>query len=151
MREQLAAFEGYLREHQLRLTPGRRRVAEKLISVQRHVAADELMDLLRKDRTPVPKATVYRTLAIMRKCGYFDAHDFGMGKKMYESTAGRNHHDHLYCISCGAVLEFQEPRIEELQEVIARRHRFTPVHHSHKIFGYCARCRGKAPRRGGSA
>jgi Fur family transcriptional regulator, ferric uptake regulator len=63
---------------------------------------------------------------------------------------GRAHHDHMYCISCGKVIEFEEEAIERLQEMVTQRHRFTAVYHSHKIFGYCAACGGpKPPPKGG--
>jgi len=65
---------------------------------------------------------------------------------VYEKAEGRPHHDHLFCIACGAVFEFQEPGIERLQDRVTRRHKFVALYHSHKIFGYCRKCgdgRGK--------
>jgi Fur family ferric uptake transcriptional regulator len=47
----------------------------------------------------------------------------------------------MYCISCGKVIEFEDDGIERLQDEIVRRYRFTPVYHSHKIFGYCSGCK----------
>lgn len=134
-----------LRRTKRKLTAPRRRVAEKLLSVQGHLSADEIQDLLKKDGTPVSKATVYRTLSLLEACGLFDAHDFGNGRKVYEKALGRPHHDHLFCIGCGTVIEFQEEKIEKLQDDVVRRHRFTPVYHSHKIFGYCATCSRRRP------
>ncbi|HTF57368.1 MAG TPA: Fur family transcriptional regulator [Planctomycetota bacterium] len=145
MRVDLGTFQDRLRGRGLKLTRPRRLVAEKLLSTGGHLAADDLIQLLRKDGTPVGRATVYRTLAILRTAGLFDEHDFGSGHKVYERAIGRPHHDHLYCISCGAVIEFREPRIESLQDEVTRRYRFTAMYHSHKIFGYCRRCRGRAP------
>ncbi len=136
----LAAFEGFLRERGQKLTKPRRLVVETLLKARTHLAADDLIDVLRKAGTPVPKATVYRTLALVRESGHFDAHDFDQGKRLYEPMMGRAHHDHLYCISCGEVIEFSEERIEKLQTEVVRRHGFTPVYHSHKIFGYCRTC-----------
>ncbi len=138
--EALGAFEAFLRQRGQKLTKPRRLVVEVLLRAKTHMAADDLIDVLRKAGTPVPKATVYRTLALMRECGLFDAHDFDQGRRLYEPMMGRAHHDHLYCISCGDVIEFSEEKIEALQDVIVKRHGFTPVYHSHKIFGYCASC-----------
>lgn len=146
----LATFRKYLQSVGLKLTRPRRLVAEKLLAARRHVSADEILEMLRRDRTPVSKASVYRSLAILQESGLFDGHDFGQGRKVYEPMVGRAHHDHLYCIACGDVLEFEEPRIEELQDEVVRRYRFTPVYHSHKIFGYCRDCRDKAPKRPGA-
>ena len=145
MKVDLGTFTERLRERGLKLTKPRRLVAGKLLSTGGHVAADDLIELLRRDGTPVGRATVYRTLAILRRSGLFDEHDFGSGHKVYERALGRPHHDHLFCISCGAVIEFREPRIEHLQDDVVRRHRFRAMYHSHKIFGYCRRCQSKAP------
>lgn len=145
MKDQLQAIEKFMRARGLKLTGPRRRVVEKLLSIKGHVAADELLELLRKGGTPVSKATVYRTLALVSQSGLIDGHDFDSGRRVYEPMVGRAHHDHLYCIHCGKVIEFQEEAIERLQEMVVSRHRFTPVYHSHKIFGYCSACRDKVP------
>jgi len=143
-RREWTAFEDTLRRRRLRLTAPRRRIAERMLSMRGHLSADEIQDLLKRDGTPVSKATVYRTLSLLKECGLFDSHDFGNGRKVYEKAVGRAHHDHLFCVSCGKVLEFHEPRIEEIQDQVTRRFRFSPVYHSHKIFGTCADCtRGK--------
>ncbi|RPH43991.1 MAG: transcriptional repressor [Planctomycetota bacterium] len=150
MTEQLRAIEEYMKTHGLKLTGPRKRVVQKLLSVKGHVAADDIIELLRRDKTPVSKATVYRTLALVTQSGLIDGHDFDKGKRLYEPMVGRAHHDHMYCITCGKVIEFEEEAIERLQEMVTQRHHFTAVYHSHKIFGYCAACGGpKPPPKGG--
>jgi len=145
MKDQLKALDEFMRSRGLKLTGPRKRVVEKLLSVKGHVTADELIELLKKDRTPVSKATVYRTLALVSQSGLIDGHDFDSGRRVYEPMVGRAHHDHMYCIHCGKVIEFSEEAIERLQDMVVSRHKFTPVYHSHKIFGYCADCRDQAP------
>ena len=140
MDERLKSIEAYMRSRGLKLTGPRKRVVQKLLSVKGHVAADDLIELLCKDKTPVSKATVYRTLALVSQSGLIDGHDFDKGKRLYEPMVGRAHHDHLYCIACGKVIEFEEEAIERLQEMVTQHHRFTAVYHSHKIFGYCSGC-----------
>jgi len=142
---QLKSIEDFMRSKGFKLTRPRRRVVEKLLAVKGHVSADELIDLLRKGGTPVSRATVYRTLGIVSQSGLIDGHDFDGGRRVYEPMVGRAHHDHLFCIACGKVIEFQEEAIERLQERVVARHRFTPVYHSHKIFGYCEACSSNAP------
>lgn len=149
MSEQLKAIEEYMKSHGLKLTGPRKRVVQKLLSVKGHVAADDLIELLRRDKTPVSKATVYRTLALVTESGLIDGHDFDKGKRLYEPMVGRAHHDHMYCITCGKVIEFEEEAIERLQEMVTQRHRFTAVYHSHKIFGYCAACGPNHAPKGG--
>lgn len=129
----------------LRLTRPRRRVIQKLLSIHDHVSADDLADVLKREGSGVSKATVYRTLALLKDSGLFDAHDFGTGKLLYEPMVGTPHHDHLFCIHCRRIIEFSDPVIERRQDQVLKRHRFTALYHSHKIFGTCDRCR--RPRR----
>ena len=143
MSEQLKAIEEFMRGRGLKLTAPRKRVVEKLLSVKGHVGADDLIEQLRRDRTPVSKATVYRTLALVTQSGLIDGHDFERGKRVYEPMVGRAHHDHMCCIRCGTVIEFHEEAIERLQDRVIQRHKFVPVYHSHKIFGYCETCAGR--------
>ena len=136
----MQSLEEFIKSRGLKFTASRRRVVEKLLAVKGHIAAEDLIELLKRDKTPVSKATVYRTLALVSQSGLIDGHDFDKGKRLYEPMVGRTHHDHMYCISCAKVIEFEEEAIERLQEMVLQRHRFTAVYHSHKIFGYCAEC-----------
>jgi Fur family ferric uptake transcriptional regulator len=46
----------------------------------------------------------------------------------------------MVCLSCGEIIEFSNPKIEEEQERSAKAHEFTIVHHNHTLFGYCTKC-----------
>jgi len=54
------------------------------------------------------------------------------------------HHDHLICMECGKITEFEEPAIEELQQKIAKRHGFLVRAHKHEMYGVCSDCQAKA-------
>jgi Fur family ferric uptake transcriptional regulator len=62
------------------------------------------------------------------------------GRARYEHEYKHQHHDHLICTECGAVIEFYSDAIEQLQDEIAQKHRFKIRDHSHRIFGVCANC-----------
>ncbi|MGH7151893.1 MAG: Fur family transcriptional regulator [Planctomycetota bacterium] len=147
-----AEFEAFLRRRGLRMTRQRRAILEEILGSRSHLTADHLEERLRRAGERAAKATVYRTLAMLVEGGLLEAHDFGGGTTYYEPILDRAHHDHMVCIGCGRITEFRSPAIEALQDEQARAHRFTPVTHSLKIFGYCARCvrrrsSGTPPRR----
>jgi Fur family ferric uptake transcriptional regulator len=127
----------------LKLTRPRRVIAEKMLSakVGQHFSADELWESLREKHKDVSRATVYRTLSLLVEKKLVEEHDFGKGQKYYERLVERPHHDHLVCISCGRIIEFENPDIEKLQEEVARQQGFEISYHSHKLFGSCSRCR----------
>lgn len=149
MKDVFAQVEEQLRVHNLKLTPQRRLVIRKLLTAKRHLSAEQIVDMLKKDGVPVSRATVYRLLGALRDSKLIDVHSFDQGYRVYEPAVGKVHHDHLYCISCGKIIEFQNEGIERLQDRVCKKHKFVEVYHSHKIFGYCAGChsrRGRAHR-----
>ena len=72
-----------------------------------------------------------------------DDRKFGDGLTRYELADEESHHDHLICTSCAKIIEFEEPKIEELQEKIATRHGFELISHKHEMYGTCADCIAK--------
>ena len=145
MPEALDGFRNYLATQGLRLTRQRQTVAGVLIAARDHLSADEVADRLRDQG--VSKSTVYRTLQLLVESGLVDGQDYGDGRLYYEMMVGRQHHDHLVCLACGTLLEFHSSDIEKLQGAIARSHEFDIVSHSHKLFGYCVRCRQRPSKR----
>lgn len=141
----LETFKTFLKTDGKKFTRQRLTIVERLFKASGHLSADEIYDMLRREGQKISRATVYRTLTIMKQSGLFDEHDFGQKKKYYERMAGREHHDHFYCIRCGKVTEFQEPEIERLQQKVAHRLEFQILYHSHMMFGYCSRCQKKTP------
>jgi len=87
--------------------------------------------------------TVYRTLKLLTRLGLADQRKFAGGETQYEPTSGRSHHDHLICLGCGKIIEFEDKALEALQNGIAQRHRFRIFHHRMELYGQCGECRSK--------
>lgn len=124
----------------LRSTGQRRLIIDKLFASTEHVTIDELLAVVRAEDPRVGYATVYRTMKLLVEGGVAHEHKFGDGFTRYELADEHAHHDHLICVSCGRITEFEEPAIEELQERIASRHGFTVQDHKHELYGICADC-----------
>lgn len=133
------AFTEFLEKKELKLTSQRRTIL-KQATRGGHVSAEELLDRCKKEDPTISKATVYRTLSLLKEGKIVEEHDFGDGKRLYERAEGRKHHDHLICIGCGRILEFENDPIERLQETEAKKHQFKVVYHSLKLFGFCKSC-----------
>lgn len=123
----------------------RSRVIQVFFSTGRHVTVEELTRAVRDKDRSVGMATVYRTLKLLARLGYAKELDFGDGATRYENNLVA-HHDHLVCRRCGRVSEFEEPRIEALQEQVARKHGFSPTMHRLDIYGYCRRCTSRTEK-----
>lgn len=136
------AFEEFLRERDLKLTPQRSRVFERAYETHDHFSAEEFYAWMRaEDGAKVSRATVYRTLALLVEGGFLEQLDAGGGETLYEHVVGHRHHDHLVCSSCGRIEEFLDEVVEERQEQIAARFGFTLDSHSLRLFGLCPTCR----------
>lgn len=117
----------------------RAQVIEVFFRAGTHMTVEELTHAVRKRNRSVGYATVYRTVKLLARLDYAKELEFGDGLKRYESNLVA-HHDHLVCQECGGVSEFKEPRIETLQEQVAKRHGFLPTMHRLDIYGYCRQC-----------
>ena len=135
-------LETFLKEQGLKLTTQRREAVAQALSRRRHFSAEELYEELRKRQAGISRATVYRTLRLLAERNFLEVHDFDRGYRLYESRLGRHHHDHLVCLKCRRIAEFENEEIEKEQDRVARRHHFKILSHSHKIYGLCDSCRG---------
>ncbi len=142
----LAAFESFLRQRSLRLTPQRRSVFDRVFETHEHFSAETLFGWLREGDGPkVSRATVYRTLALLQEGGFIESLDAGRGELVYEHVLGHRHHDHIVCLGCGKIEEFHDERIEELQLEACERKGYELVNHTLVLNGYCRACQRKTP------
>jgi Fur family ferric uptake transcriptional regulator len=140
MGESKKVFRNYLSEKGLKSTRQREIILDEFLRSSSHLSTEELYLRLRKKHPNIGYATVYRTLRLFAECGIAEARNFGDGQTRYESTTREDHHDHLICTRCGAIIEFEDPRIEQLQEQVAREHGFRTLSHRLELYGLCARC-----------
>jgi Fur family ferric uptake transcriptional regulator len=55
----------------------------------------------------------------------------------FEKSYAYKQHDHLICQDCGKVLEFCDPRIQQIQSMMGDILGFDVTHHSLNLFGKC--------------
>jgi Fur family ferric uptake transcriptional regulator len=134
-------LEAYMVKKGLRSTHQRRIILDTFLEGTAHITIEGLLAEVRRKDEGIGYATVYRTLKLLTESGVASEHHFGDGLSRYELVDGsHSHHDHLICVSCGEITEFEEPRIEALQEEIAKRYRFEIDSHKHELYGRCERC-----------
>ena len=143
-----AMLQAYMAKKGLRSTDQRKLIVDTFFDAENHVSIEELLAHVRARDPRVGYATVYRTLKLLTECGVANERRFGDGLTRYELADDASHHDHLICVDCGDIVEFEEPRIEELQEKVARKHGFEVRSHKHELYGVCPKCQVK--RRGGN-
>lgn len=131
----------HLAQRGLKATRQRSIIVDSFFAHPGHLSVDELLRQARDKEPRVSAATVYRTMRLLSECGLAHARHFGDGQTRWEVAAGRHHHDHLICTGCGAIVEFENDRIEELQDHVARRQGWVVTHHKMELYGLCRGCR----------
>ena len=112
----------------------------------RHLSAEDIYRLLLSENLEIGLATVYRVLTQFEQAGMLSRNYFETGKAVFELNEG-SHHDHLVCIDCGRVEEFQDDEIEKRQHEIADRHGFEIVDHTLAIYGRCGCVKSGTPEK----
>lgn len=101
-----------------------------------HISAEDVYKILIDQGEEIGLATVYRVLNQFDDAGILNRHHFEGGKSVFEISQ-KAHHDHLVCLRCGKVVEFEDEIIEKRQEQIAEQNNMTLTHHSLYLYGDC--------------
>lgn len=104
-----------------------------------HMDATELYERARERQPRLSLSTVYRNLGLFKKLGLVDEHQFSDARRYYEAKA-RNRHQHLVCLGCGEVFEFECPSAERLRTKISQDSGFEVVDTEVRLVGYCPKC-----------
>ncbi len=143
--EQLRArLNDYMTKHGLRSTEQRRLVTEMFFATTGHLSIEDLLDKVRSEEPRIGYATVYRTLKLLKECGLALERHFGDGVSRYEVAWQDEHHDHLICVECEKIIEFEDDAIEELQHKVAANLGFDLLRHKLELYGVCAACQAES-------
>jgi Fur family ferric uptake transcriptional regulator len=91
----------------------------------------------------VSRATLYNTLDLLIASRLIRRHQFGKAQAQYEKSFHNKQHDHLVCNSCQEVLEFCDPRIQEIKNFIEENLHFKINRHALNFYGICQKCQEK--------
>jgi len=144
--ERFTAFRAVLKQRGLKTTSQRDDIARTFFASTRHLSIDDLYREVREINPGVGYATVYRTMKLLKECAFAEEQHFVDGQARYENADVEDHHDHILCDVCGAIVEFIDEPLERLQEEIAERLGFVLSHHRMELYGVCADCRAGDPK-----
>ena len=107
-----------------------------------HFTAQEVFEVINEKNPEIGFATVYRFLKKLSEQNFVTEVRMGGMPARYE-WASKRHHDHLTCTKCGQIVEFENQKIENLQEKIAHHYGFRLTHHILELYGLCEKCNKK--------
>jgi Fur family ferric uptake transcriptional regulator len=135
-------FDAFIRSKGLRQTAQRDAIVEVIFSSEEHFTPEELFERFRKIGSNASRATVYRTLTLLTEAGLLHEIDLGDGQTTYDPNFfDRPTHNHLICLDCGKVTEFEDDHLDILNECLTRRLGFRPVKQSLRIEASCEQLR----------
>src|SRR5262249_55491359 len=110
-------LQALLSERGIRMTEQRRAILSVIETANKHLDASQILRKAQQMDASVDRATVYRTLALLKRHGLIDELDLmhlnGEGH-YYERKTGREH-IHVACLRCGKITEFLSERFDTLK------------------------------------
>lgn len=127
-----------LKEANIRITPQRYAVLEYLVQFKSHPTADEIYRAL-EDRFPnMSVATVYNNLRMLTDLGLVQEMKYGDSSSRFDFSSQR--HYHAICQSCGKIVDFNYPSLDDVEIVASRRTGFVIQDHRLELYGLCPDC-----------
>lgn len=126
----------------VRLTTQRRAVIETIQAATSHLDAAALLEQARRRDSDIDRATVYRTIDLLKRMGMIDELDLMHieGEKHYYEVRTRKDHLHLACFGCGEITEFTSPSFERLKQEIGSKNDFRIQVMRLEVGGLCSQC-----------
>ncbi len=132
------SLQDFLAGKGLRRTVQREAIIEAAFGTTDHFSAEDLLTKARTIEKSVSRATVYRTLPLLVESGLLRELDLGSDVKVYDPNFVEHPtHNHLICVDCNKIIEFEDPNMELLENCITRRLGFSPASKAVKIEGHC--------------
>src|SRR5208282_5408994 len=130
----------------VRITAQRRLLVGIIQDSPRHLDAATLLKIARKRDGDIDRATVYRTIALLKGHGLIDELDLMHieGEKHYYEAKTNRDHCHMACFRCGAIMEYTSSSFENLKEEMAAQSGFQIRVVRLEVGGICRRCRKAA-------
>jgi Fur family ferric uptake transcriptional regulator len=125
-----------------RVTSQRALILEIIQKGKGHLDADEIYRRARAVQPRLSLSTVYRTLRAFKEPGLIEELHFDDSHHHYEMKSTRKH-QHLVCLGCGKVIEFQYSPTRYLKRNVPEIKDFEIVDAELRLSGYCSQCRRK--------
>lgn len=129
-----SVFRRYLLSQNLKYTPERADILNAIIDQDGLFEAETLMTAMRKGDYQVSKATLYRSIKLLREAGIIQEVMIDGKQSHYQLIYGRKPIDTMVCIRTGERIEFSSGELIEWRDELCKEHGWDPVGHRVVIY-----------------
>ena len=129
-----SVFRRYLRSQDLKYTPERADILNAIIEEDGLFEAETLMVSMRLAGYNVSKATLYRTVKLLREAGIIQEVMIDGKQSHYQLIYGRNPIDAIVCMRTEKRIEFSSSERVGWRDAICKEHGWDPVGHRVVIY-----------------
>ena len=133
--EYVRCFYAFLDAHNLRRSAERNAILRAVCDFNTHFTVDELQNRLQNRKCHVSRSTLYATLALLIDAGLVCKHRLPLQTTLqYEKFYREDAHNHICIEGAEKMIEFYEPRIEEIKKEIAEKYNVEILNHLFTIY-----------------
>lgn len=135
MKEKLYSEEiAILKEHGLRVTPQRMQILQTFTLLAGHPTIEDIHRELPYMSVP----TIYKNVNLFVNMRILNELPYGNGLSRYEFY--KSNHYHVICELCGEIVDFEFPKLIEVEDLAASLSKFKIHKHEMEIYGVCPTC-----------